>query len=410
MKQLTCEMCGSTNLVKQDGVFVCQSCGTKYSIEEARKMMVEGTVDVKGTVKVDTSDELANLYQIARRARDDNNAENASKYYDMILIKDPTSWEASFYLVYFRAMQCKIGEIRSAAVSVSNCEDSVLSLIRDHVPVGEQKAAVEEVALRSYQIASMLANASHDTYYGIDDNIRLQYTDEFYDRLNASVGILADFAQAVEDIFPGNPEICAAAGNSYKLLVQLYALCDREIPKNVLFMKRRYIPQIRRYDPDHAAELETEVLTTDQLDIESELNALRSARESRLSQLRGQLAKIPEKPGWSIPWLVPGAVLLFYLVRDIYDALRWGVPLSLLLRSLMNPLPIAIIVCGLLCVWKAAPRKAKVEKNKQRRSALEAQIADAESSYKKAEIEEKEAALKRVEEALARLMKQSTSA
>ncbi len=47
MKPLTCEMCGSTNLLKQDGVFVCQSCGTKYSVEEAKKMMVEGTVAVE---------------------------------------------------------------------------------------------------------------------------------------------------------------------------------------------------------------------------------------------------------------------------------------------------------------------------------------------------------------------------
>ena len=38
MKQLTCEMCGSTELIKQDGFFVCQTCGTKYSVEEAKKM------------------------------------------------------------------------------------------------------------------------------------------------------------------------------------------------------------------------------------------------------------------------------------------------------------------------------------------------------------------------------------
>ena len=55
MKRLTCEMCGSTDLIKQDGVFVCQTCGCKYSIEEAKKMMVEGTVEVTGTVKVDNS-------------------------------------------------------------------------------------------------------------------------------------------------------------------------------------------------------------------------------------------------------------------------------------------------------------------------------------------------------------------
>ncbi len=38
MKQLTCKMCGSNDLVKQDGVFVCQNCGCKYSVEEAKKM------------------------------------------------------------------------------------------------------------------------------------------------------------------------------------------------------------------------------------------------------------------------------------------------------------------------------------------------------------------------------------
>jgi uncharacterized Zn finger protein (UPF0148 family) len=41
MKQIVCEMCGGKELVKQDGVFVCQSCGIKYSVEEVKKMMVE---------------------------------------------------------------------------------------------------------------------------------------------------------------------------------------------------------------------------------------------------------------------------------------------------------------------------------------------------------------------------------
>lgn len=40
-------MCGNTDLLKNDGVFICQSCGTKYSVEEAKKMMVEGTVQVE---------------------------------------------------------------------------------------------------------------------------------------------------------------------------------------------------------------------------------------------------------------------------------------------------------------------------------------------------------------------------
>ena len=57
MKAMVCEMCSSNDLVKQDGMFVCQHCGTQYSVEEAKKLMVEGVV------KIDTSDELKNLYQ-----------------------------------------------------------------------------------------------------------------------------------------------------------------------------------------------------------------------------------------------------------------------------------------------------------------------------------------------------------
>ena len=56
MKQLTCEMCGGVDLVKNEGLFVCQNCGTKYTVEEAKKMMIEGTVEVQGTVKIDDSD------------------------------------------------------------------------------------------------------------------------------------------------------------------------------------------------------------------------------------------------------------------------------------------------------------------------------------------------------------------
>ena len=37
MKKITCEMCGGTDLIKQDGVFVCQNCGMKYSLEDAKK-------------------------------------------------------------------------------------------------------------------------------------------------------------------------------------------------------------------------------------------------------------------------------------------------------------------------------------------------------------------------------------
>ncbi len=98
MKQLICEMCGSADLIKQGGVFVCQSCGTKYSVEEARKMMIEGTVDVSGsTVRIDKSENVKALLERAIMALKDEEWKKANKYCEQILDLEPKNADA--YLV-----------------------------------------------------------------------------------------------------------------------------------------------------------------------------------------------------------------------------------------------------------------------------------------------------------------------
>lgn len=94
MKQLTCEMCGGTDLIKQDGVFVCQNCGMKYSVEEAKKMMIEGTVEVQGTVKVDDSSKIENYYTMAKNAYDAGNQKEAESYCNKIIEISPTNYKA----------------------------------------------------------------------------------------------------------------------------------------------------------------------------------------------------------------------------------------------------------------------------------------------------------------------------
>ena len=44
MKRIACEVCGSNDLIKRDGYFQCEYCGTKYSTEEVRKLI--GTVEI----------------------------------------------------------------------------------------------------------------------------------------------------------------------------------------------------------------------------------------------------------------------------------------------------------------------------------------------------------------------------
>lgn len=103
MKALTCEMCGSTEIVRQDGLYVCQACGTKYSVEDAKKMMSGETVKVEGTIKVDDSDELANLITLAHRATEAKDWDRAYAYYERILLINPDDWEANHNIQFYKA-------------------------------------------------------------------------------------------------------------------------------------------------------------------------------------------------------------------------------------------------------------------------------------------------------------------
>ena len=102
MKQLACEMCGSTNLVKQDGMFVCQECGTKYSVEEAKKMMMEegdtaeagAPVKSPAPIKTDNTSKIENYFTMAQNARNSGNNKEAEEYCNKILEIDPKHTEA----------------------------------------------------------------------------------------------------------------------------------------------------------------------------------------------------------------------------------------------------------------------------------------------------------------------------
>ncbi len=234
MKRIKCELCGSNQIIKQEGIFVCQHCGTKYSAEEAKKMMVDGIVEVTGSVKVDNSNRLTNLYQIARRAKDDNNAENAAKYYDMILIEDPTSWEATFYVVYFKALGCKIFEIQSAAISVNNCLDTVFELIKENVTIEtELEKTITEVALRVIDISDMLFNAASNHYFNIDIQIRNNYNQEYINNAFASFNTLYNLGDILEINFADKKYVANIVVNAWKSSISFHnriinLLADKE--------------------------------------------------------------------------------------------------------------------------------------------------------------------------------------
>lgn len=60
MKKMICEICESQKIKKENGVFVCQDCGTEYSLEEAKKLLRE-TGNENYEVKTIYSEENTNV-------------------------------------------------------------------------------------------------------------------------------------------------------------------------------------------------------------------------------------------------------------------------------------------------------------------------------------------------------------
>ena len=164
MKQLTCDMCGSIDLIKDGGVFVCQTCGCKYSLEEAKRMMIEGTVDVQGTVKVDNSAFVEKYLANARRAKEKEDWEETEKYYNMVEQNDPDNIEAIFKVL-------------------KNC----ISVIDDHYQIEraeENRKAIEDIAKDlSAMFFSNFVFTEWKNGYGVVTKTNKNETYELFSRL-----------------------------------------------------------------------------------------------------------------------------------------------------------------------------------------------------------------------------------
>lgn len=119
LKRLTCEMCGGTDLIKQDGVFVCQACGMKYSVEDAKKMMIEGTVEVQGVVAVKNTAQLENLLRLAQSSYESKNYAQAEEFCNQVIAMDSANYEA--WKIKGEAINFQITGTNDRITEVYNC-------------------------------------------------------------------------------------------------------------------------------------------------------------------------------------------------------------------------------------------------------------------------------------------------
>lgn len=250
MKALVCEMCGSQDIVKTDGYYVCQCCGTKYSPEEAKKLVIEGTI------KIDNSDKLSNLFDAARNAKDVGNYAQAKIFYTEILSLEPNSWEALYYSVYCTVAECRIIQIESAANALKDCLQQTFYRIVIHEK--NKESAVKEVTMATIAMATTLHDAalqhlnSSANENATSYDLFTPWLGEYMDRTKAVANVLYLVGNLVMDT---SKELALCAwkqgvvyiSNFYRILDEGYQL-RKALADNI----KVYGDKIKEFEPTYS--------------------------------------------------------------------------------------------------------------------------------------------------------------
>lgn len=103
MKKIVCELCEGTEFTKDGGFFICQGCGTRYSLEEAKNMMREvddaeiagsATPIITTAATNPNQQQIDNLLVLATTAYEAQNNQEAENYCNRAIELDATNYRA----------------------------------------------------------------------------------------------------------------------------------------------------------------------------------------------------------------------------------------------------------------------------------------------------------------------------
>ena len=217
MKRLVCEMCGGTDIIKKDGLFECQSCGIKYSLEEAKKMMVEGVVEVQGKVQVDNTNMVETWMKLGLNAANSGNSKEAYDYFTKVVEVEPKNWRAIFEKGKAAAWQSTLASPRTAELYQA-IKRSIEIINEQGLSETEKTETINEFAVAVFNVNNALLDLRKQNFD--------RYDDKFYD-LHFNEWFELHYTQSISNI------------NSTEAAIEMISNFDDDLSKdNVLFMKK----------------------------------------------------------------------------------------------------------------------------------------------------------------------------
>ena len=216
MKNVVCEMCGSNDLLKKDGVFECQSCGAKYTVDEVKKMMGSNV----------SKDRVNNMMHNALQLYEDKKTKEAYQLFSEILNMDVDNYKAIFYKGLCSAWESSInGE---GIVDLVKANDRAMDLAKKQL--GETNE-LSHYIVESYHEIENVTSALLSTYENFIRNKNKKMDAEITKMKNAPdrFSIPEYYMKRVEELQKEHQNAIKLFEGSLNLVASMYGITTAKL-------------------------------------------------------------------------------------------------------------------------------------------------------------------------------------
>lgn len=192
--------------------------------------------------------EISKYLKLARTAREEDNSEDAKKYYDVVRTEDPENGEAKFFYAFYALYEGKNGEIPKRFSNLCTVLKSSIKLIQESDSSNEEKLNDCNVIMDAFipepwSLNRYMNNKNHETKIG-DSYVKVF-------EISQIRGVCRDGMAALKEIgdhFAASPVYMNLAVKAWKEYVTLAQKWYSYAPKGDAEL---YAAKIQAVDPSY---------------------------------------------------------------------------------------------------------------------------------------------------------------
>lgn len=188
--------------------------------------------------------------KLAREARNEDNGEDAKRYYDMVRTEDPENGEAKFFYQFYCLYEGKNGEIANRFANLCKVLVSSVAKVAMSSDSDEEKLDIIEAMTSTFTPLTWDLNRYMNklTVGSGSDRQRVLSNNDIVSVCRNGMQGLYDFGDAIEKNFLGNSRAMKSACASWKEGISLqqkwYAYGKKEDPE-------KYCAKVKKYEPEY---------------------------------------------------------------------------------------------------------------------------------------------------------------